>query len=73
MAEELNKRIQTLEETLAGHESTVDDLSDMVREQWDIIDRLKREIERLTDRMERVEDTPGGDNIPTGMEKPPHY
>lgn len=73
MAEELNKRVQSLEEALASHESTVDDLSDMVREQWDLIDRLKRQIERMTDRLERVEDAADASDIPTGMEKPPHY
>ncbi len=65
------KRITELEVQLAHQTSTVDELNDMVAKQWHEIDRLKKQLTRLTGRLEQVEHS-----LPKGASEdapPPHY
>ncbi len=65
------KRLTELEVQLAHQSSTVDELNDMVAKQWHEIDQLKKQLIRLTGRLEQVEDT-----MPKGASEdqpPPHY
>ena len=48
------------------------DRSDVTREQWDEIDRLKRQVERLKDRITELEQGVGG-TPRLEDQKPPHY
>jgi len=69
--DELIKRITELETNDADRQHFIDQLSDMVAEQWQTIDALKREVNRLRKRIEGIEarnDKPGGEDMP-----PPHY
>jgi SlyX protein len=61
-------RITALEETVAHQSKTIDELSDQLTEQWKIIDRLKRALESLGERMESMAST----DAPV-VAKPPHY
>lgn len=64
-------RITELEVQLAHQTTMVDELSDMVAKQWDEIDLLKKQLNRMTGRLEQVEQTmpkSSGDDQP-----PPHY
>jgi len=64
-------RITELEVQLAHQSTTVDELNDMVAKQWQEIDRLKKQLTRLTGRLEQVEQTvPKG---PADDQPPPHY
>lgn len=63
-------RLSALEMALAHHEATVDALNDVVAEQWSVIDRLRKEVEFLRDRIGQLEY--GGGEKPVD-EKPPHY
>lgn len=68
---ELEKRISDLETHIAHQDATIQDLSDMTAQQWEIIDALKKQTERLMDRLAAAEESikaPGGDDPP-----PPHY
>jgi len=62
-------RITALEELTAHQAKTIDELSEQVTEQWKVIDRMKRMLERLGERMETMES--GGNEVP--VTKPPHY
>jgi SlyX protein len=44
-------RLEALETRIAHHEQMIDDLNQTITAQWKDIDRLKREIERLGDRV----------------------
>jgi SlyX protein len=63
-------RIEALETRIAYQECTIEDLNAAVTEQWKRIETLTRELTRLTDRVQLVEDNaaPDGPEAP-----PPHY
>lgn len=65
-------RLAELESRFAHTERALQDLSDVTRQQWDETDRLKRQVERLKDRIAELEQGPG-DAAPATDEKPPHY
>lgn len=71
MSEDLQTRVQTLEEKLAHRENEINDLSDMVSQQWKRIEALEREIERTKDRIISLEDEVG-DGVEADV-KPPHW
>ncbi|MEJ0075425.1 MAG: SlyX family protein [Alphaproteobacteria bacterium] len=63
-------RFEALEIRMAHQDRTIDDLNTAVRDQWERIDRLTKQIERMVDRLQRVEDS----GPPDGSEPPPpHY
>ena len=69
--DQLIARIDKLEERSALQEHAVDELSDAITDQWKLIDKLKREISRLTDELKEVEA-----NVGQGERReppPPHY
>lgn len=65
------EKIADLESRLAQQEHTLDELSDVVAEQARVIDLLREQLRRMTDRVAQVEDSvPGkGPDEPP----PPHY
>ena len=65
-------RLADLESRLAHTERAFQDLSDVTREQWDEIDRLKRQVELLKDRIAELERVDGG-TPQLEDQKPPHY
>jgi len=65
------KRLTELEVQLAHQSATVDELNDVVAKQWQEIDRLKKQLTRLTGRLEQVEDTLPKDA--SQDQPPPHY
>ena len=71
MSEEGSNRLVELELRLEHQARALEDLSDMVTRQWQVIDRLERELRRLG---EQLVDLEGAGK--TGMPKdapPPHY
>jgi len=69
--DDMADRIADLETRSAHHEQAIQDLSDMTRDQWEVIDVLKRQVARLKDRIGEFEEA-GGPGRPEN-EKPPHY
>ena len=65
-------RLADLESRFAHTELAFQDLSDVTREQWGEIDRLKRQVERLKDRIAELEQDVGG-TPRLEDQKPPHY
>ena len=70
MTADLEARIIRLEETVAHQQTVIDDLSRMASEQWQRAERLNREIRRLTETMEDLEERATG-SVP--VTKPPHW
>ena len=64
------KRLTELELKLAHQQQALDDLSDMVTRQWQVIDKLQRELRRLNDQLMDLEET--GKAAPKDQ-PPPHY
>ena len=64
-------RIEALETVVAHQEAAIDDLSETVQAQWAEIERLKREIGKLTRSLEVIVD--GGEEAPAANQRPPHY
>ncbi len=62
-------RLTALEELTAHQSKTIDELSEQLTEQWKVIDRMKRMLERLGERLETMESGTG--DVP--VTKPPHY
>lgn len=71
MAEDLESRVQVLEELLAHREAELQDLSDMVSQQWQRIENLERDLNRTKDRIITLEDEVG--EGPAANQKPPHW
>ncbi|WP_316859331.1 SlyX family protein [uncultured Cohaesibacter sp.] len=69
MAQELEERVVDLEIQITHQANTIDDLSQMVSRQWEMIDRLTRQVKLLQDSIQELEENIG----PPGNEKPPHY
>jgi SlyX protein len=61
-----------IEEKLAHLTRAVDDLSDVVARQQDVIDQLQKRVQMLMERAAQQESDQGS-YIYTGPEKPPHY
>ena len=69
MTQELESRVVDLEIQITHQANTIDDLSQMVSRQWDIIDRLTRQVTMLQDSLVELEE-----NLPPPtVDKPPHY
>jgi SlyX protein len=64
----LAERVEALEVRAAYQDETIEALSGTIAEQWAIIDRLKRELEQLGDRLEDAASGAGPVDRP-----PPHY
>ena len=65
------ERIDALEEHIAHQQSTIDDLMDVSQAQWAEIERLKREIGKVTRSLEAMVE--GDDDAPPVDQPPPHY
>lgn len=67
---DLENRLNELEMQIAEQDRTLQDMSEMVSQQWDEIDRLKRKVTTASERIVSLEENlPQNDSI----EKPPHY
>ncbi|MDB5598995.1 MAG: SlyX family protein [Xanthobacteraceae bacterium] len=65
----LSARIDALEMRAAHQDRVIEDLNQTITAQWQQIDRLTREIVRLSDRVREAEAA-----APSGAEPPPpHY
>ena len=64
-------RIEALEIRIAHQDRAIEDLNQTITAQWKDIDRLKREIERLSDRVASAELAIGSD--PADEPPPPHW
>ncbi|WP_319411121.1 SlyX family protein [uncultured Cohaesibacter sp.] len=69
MTQELESRVVDLEIQITHQANTIEDLSQMVSRQWDIIDRLTRQVTMLQDTLVELEEN----MPPPSNEKPPHY
>jgi SlyX protein len=65
------QRVTELELKLAHQEQALEDLSDMVTRQWQVIDRLEREVRRLSEQLVDLEGA-GKTTAPKDA-PPPHY
>ena len=71
MSKDLEARVQNLEEALAHRDSELQDLSDMVSQQWKRIEAMESELNRTKDRIITLEDDVG--QGPEADQKPPHW
>jgi SlyX protein len=69
MPDDLADRVEQLEMRIAFGERTTDELNSVVTEQWREIERLRRELDRLMDRLAQLEATSPSEDEPP----PPHY
>lgn len=73
-------RITDLEITIAHHEQQLQDLSDVVTDQWKQIELLKRRLDKALSKIDQMQNDTG-DNSESGLssiekaalEIPPHY
>lgn len=63
-------RLDRLEARLSEQEAIIDDLNGVVTAQWAAIDALKRQLERLDDRLGEAETREGAGQP---QQRPPHY
>ena len=64
-------RIDELEIRIAHHEQAIEDLNATITSQWKEIDRLTRDIQRLSDRLANAEQAIGSE--PGEEPPPPHW
>jgi SlyX protein len=68
--QESDNRIDGLEELVAHHEKTIEDLSTQLAAQWQTITQMKNNLEVLTKRFVSLEEN----SLPAPeITKPPHY
>ena len=67
--QELASQIQDLESRLAWQDDTIDQLNSVIREQWDVVERLLQRIDALDERVRELEVSEGG----PAVKPPPHY
>lgn len=70
MNEDLEERVVDLEIQITHQSNVIEDLSQMVAKQWDMMDRLSRQVRFLKEAMAELEDSAGG---APANQKPPHY
>jgi len=68
---ETASRIVALEVRVAHQDRVIEDLNTLVTEQWKQIDALAKQVERMTDRLQRVEENAPSSDAPEPP--PPHY
>lgn len=71
MTDHLTNRLDALEVRVAFQDDTIEILNTTVTAQWTEIDALKREIARLTDRLQEAENRAATRSEPEPP--PPHY
>jgi SlyX protein len=64
-------RIEALETKVAYQERTIEELNGALTEQWKQIDLLTKQVDRLLDRIKRMEET--APSSPADEPPPPHY
>jgi SlyX protein len=71
VTKKLEERVTALEAALAHQEAAVQDLSEMIARQWDIIDLLKRDNARFKEAIATLDSRtrPNPEDEPP----PPHY
>lgn len=67
MNDELDQRITELEMTVTHQERTINELSDVITEQWEAIERLRRQISKLDATKADIDPEEEADR------RPPHY
>lgn len=71
MEQDLELRLVELERRLAHHERMTEELSAVVAEQGEVIDRMALQLRQLRDRLHDVE--AGWERSPQDDKPPPHY
>ena len=69
----LEDRLDQLEIKTAHQDQQINDLSDMVSEQWNVIERLGGQLTKANARIESLENSPQSEKQSLVDEKPPHY
>lgn len=72
MTSDADQRIEALEIALSHAEAAIEDLSETAQEQWALINHLKRDVARLTKRLEAAMEADNG-VAPPAHAPPPHY
>lgn len=72
-----NDKLNSIETTLAHHDLQIQDLSEMINQQWQQIERLKLKLEKAYDKISEIEATGDSEGKTVSeiaaSEKPPHY
>ncbi|MCB1518006.1 MAG: SlyX family protein [Hyphomicrobiaceae bacterium] len=67
---DVSARLQRLEETVADQGRLIDDLNEVITDQWKQIEKLQRDLERFAEELAEIE---SGDPERGRITKPPHY
>jgi SlyX protein len=69
--DDIEHRLTDIELLLSHQEQTMRDLSDMVAQQWEALERLVRKLDRLEGQLNERSDSPETENA--AEPPPPHY
>jgi len=64
-----SERIDALEIIIAEQQQVIDDLNDMITQQWTAHEKLKRKISQITDQLQDLEENQSA----PANQKAPHY
>jgi SlyX protein len=70
MAQDVDRRLTMLETTVEHQANTIDEMSAVLTEQWQTIERMQRKLDALASRFVALEEQAGPSNENA---KPPHW
>ena len=70
---DLQQKVSVLEIKVTHQEQQINDLSQMVTDQWKILDKLKSTLTKTDARLQSLENNNPEASSGVSYEKPPHY
>ncbi len=66
----MNDKLENIEITLAHHEQQLQDLNDVITDQWKQIELLNRRLDKALGKIEQLE---SGQDVDVPVDRPPHH
>ncbi len=68
-----HEKLENIEITLAHHEQQINDLNDVITDQWKHIELLNRRLDKALGKIENLESAPSSNSSIAPVDRPPHY
>lgn len=66
-----NEKLENIEIVISHHEQKINELNDVITQQWEHIEKLNRRLDKALGKIECLENSE--QNVATPVDRPPHY